>query len=264
MAVRSQAGLIPYADSGFWQPDYVPKDTDVLCAFRITPQPGVPPEEAGAAVAGESSTATGTATWTDRLTAIETYQAKCYRVEPVPGAPGQWIVLIAYDLDLDLFEEGSIASLASVVAGNVFGLTTLAALAGGALLRPGLASAPGVMPSRPVGSIPGRCTTCCTTSVRASSCSRRRHHRAPDGHRRRRRGRPRRRRGDGQGAERGCRRPPRGAGGPQEAATHNRPLEMALARRTEVASDHEPTDYPDFPTSRLPDYPDVTATPANV
>ncbi|GAY10008.1 ribulose-1,5-bisphosphate carboxylase/oxygenase large subunit [Pseudonocardia sp. N23] len=141
MAVRSQAGLIPYADSGFWQPDYVPKNTDVLCAFRITPQPGVPPEEAGAAVAGESSTATGTATWTDRLTAIETYQAKCYRVEPVPGTPGQWIVLIAYDLDLDLFEEGSIASLASVVAGNVFGLTTLAALAG-ALLRPGLGLGP--------------------------------------------------------------------------------------------------------------------------
>ncbi|WP_253258390.1 hypothetical protein [Pseudonocardia sp. N23] len=47
----------------------------------------------------------------------------------------------------------------------------------------------------------------------------------------------------------------------RRAATHNRPLEMALARRTEVASDHEPTD---FPTSRLPDYPDVTATPANV
>ena len=40
-------GVIPYAEMGYWQPDYEPKDTDVLCAFRITPQDGVPPEEAG-------------------------------------------------------------------------------------------------------------------------------------------------------------------------------------------------------------------------
>jgi ribulose-bisphosphate carboxylase large chain len=31
-----------------------------LAAFRVTPQPGVPPEEAGAAVAAESSTGTWT------------------------------------------------------------------------------------------------------------------------------------------------------------------------------------------------------------
>lgn len=43
---RWSAGVIPYAEMGYWQPDYVPKDTDVLCAFRITPQEGVPPEEA--------------------------------------------------------------------------------------------------------------------------------------------------------------------------------------------------------------------------
>ncbi|MGH8919421.1 MAG: ribulose-bisphosphate carboxylase large subunit, partial [Actinomycetes bacterium] len=47
---RWSAGVIPYAEMGYWEPDYQPKDTDVLCAFRITPQPGVPPEEAGAAV----------------------------------------------------------------------------------------------------------------------------------------------------------------------------------------------------------------------
>ena len=55
---RWGAGVIPYAEMGFWEPDYEPKASDILCAFRITPQPGVPPEEAGAAVAGESSTAT--------------------------------------------------------------------------------------------------------------------------------------------------------------------------------------------------------------
>ena len=41
-----------------WQPDYQPQDTDVICLFRITPQEGVDADEAAAAVAGESSTAT--------------------------------------------------------------------------------------------------------------------------------------------------------------------------------------------------------------
>jgi ribulose-bisphosphate carboxylase large chain len=123
---RWNAGVIPYAEMGYWKPDYEPKDTDVLAAFRITPQPGVPPEEAGAAVAGESSTATWTVVWTDRLTAHETYQAKCYSVEPVPGQPEQFIARIAYDLDL--FEEGSIANLTSSIIGNVFGFKALKAL----------------------------------------------------------------------------------------------------------------------------------------
>jgi hypothetical protein len=37
---RLAAGVTPYAEMGYWQPDYEPKDTDVLCAFRITPQDG--------------------------------------------------------------------------------------------------------------------------------------------------------------------------------------------------------------------------------
>ncbi len=126
MAERWSAGVLHYAEMGYWQPDYVPKPSDVLAAFRVTPQPGIPPEEAGAAVAGESSTATWTVVWTDRLTAYEHYQAKCYSVEPVPGVDGQYIARIAYDLDL--FEEGSIANLTSSIIGNVFGFKALKAL----------------------------------------------------------------------------------------------------------------------------------------
>jgi ribulose-bisphosphate carboxylase large chain len=123
---RWSAGVIPYAEMGYWEPDYQPKDTDVLAAFRITPQPGVPPEEAGAAVAGESSTATWTVVWTDRLTDYKTYQAKCYRVDAVPNSENQYIAYIAYDIDL--FEEGSIANLTSSIIGNVFGFKALKAL----------------------------------------------------------------------------------------------------------------------------------------
>jgi len=125
-ADRLKAGVIPYAKMGYWDPDYEPKDTDILAAFRITPQAGVDPIEAGAAVAGESSTATWTVVWTDRLSAYEHYQAKCYRVDPVPGIEGQYMAYIAYDIDL--FEEGSIANLTSSIIGNVFGFKALKAL----------------------------------------------------------------------------------------------------------------------------------------
>ncbi|MDT7582214.1 MAG: ribulose-bisphosphate carboxylase large chain, partial [Pseudonocardiales bacterium] len=123
---RWDSGVTPYAEMGYWDPDYEPKDTDVLCAFRITPQEGVDAIEAAAAVAGESSTATWTVVWTDRLTPYEHYQAKAYSVEEVPGTPGQYIALIAYDFDL--FEEGSIANLTSSIIGNVFGFKPLKAL----------------------------------------------------------------------------------------------------------------------------------------
>lgn len=129
---RYKAGVLPYKQMGYWEPDYVPKDTDVVAMFRITPQPGVDHEEAAAAVAGESSTATWTVVWTDRLTACELYRAKAYRSELVPNTgPGtdneaQYFAYIAYDLDL--FEEGSIANLTASIIGNVFGFKAVKAL----------------------------------------------------------------------------------------------------------------------------------------
>jgi ribulose-bisphosphate carboxylase large chain len=120
-----------YREMGYWQPDYEPKETDLIALFRITPQPGVDPEEAAAAVAGESSTATWTVVWTDRLTACETYRAKAYRVDLVPNTgPGcateqQYFAYVAYDLDL--FEEGSIANLTASIIGNVFSFKPLKA-----------------------------------------------------------------------------------------------------------------------------------------
>ena len=123
---RWAAGVTPYAEMGFWDPDYEPKDTDILCAFRITPQEGVDAIEAAAAVAGESSTATWTVVWTDRLTSYEHYQAKAYGSTRSPARPGQYIAKIAYDIDL--FEEGSIANLTSSIIGNVFGFKALKAL----------------------------------------------------------------------------------------------------------------------------------------
>jgi ribulose-bisphosphate carboxylase large chain len=125
-ADRYKAGVMQYKDMGYFDLDYEPKDTDILCCFRITPQEGVDHEEAAAAVAGESSTATWTVVWTDRLTACEKYRARCYRIDPVPATPGQWFAYIAYDLDL--FEPGSIVNLSASIIGNVFGFKPLKAL----------------------------------------------------------------------------------------------------------------------------------------
>ena len=65
----------------YYTPDYTPKDTDVLAAFRMSPQPGVPPEEAGAAVAAESSTGTWTTVWTDLLTDLDAMKSNPFPVK---------------------------------------------------------------------------------------------------------------------------------------------------------------------------------------
>ena len=113
---RYQAGVLEYRRMGYWEPDYQPKDTDLIALFRVTPQDGVDPIEAAAAVAGESSSATWTVVWTDRLTASEKYRAKCFRVDPVPNNPSQYFAYVAYDLDL--FEPGSIVNLTASIIGT--------------------------------------------------------------------------------------------------------------------------------------------------
>jgi ribulose-bisphosphate carboxylase large chain len=123
---RYESGVIPYAQMGYWDAAYTVKATDVLALFRITPQPGVDPVEATAAVAGESSTATWTVVWTDLLTACDIYRAKAYRVDPVPNTPDQFFGYIAYECEL--FEEGSLANITASIIGNVFGFKAVKAL----------------------------------------------------------------------------------------------------------------------------------------
>ncbi len=53
MKERYRSGVLKYRQMGYWEPEYEPKDTDILAVFRISPQDGVDPEEAAAAVAGE-------------------------------------------------------------------------------------------------------------------------------------------------------------------------------------------------------------------
>jgi len=115
LSQRFKSRALPYKQMGYWNADYAPRGSDMLAVFRITPQDGVDPEEA-AAVAGESSTTTWTVVWTDRVTDHGHYQAKAYRLDPVPDIPGQYSASIAYDLDR--FEGGSIANLTASIIGE--------------------------------------------------------------------------------------------------------------------------------------------------
>uniref|UniRef100_I1QRU1 Ribulose bisphosphate carboxylase large chain n=1 Tax=Oryza glaberrima TaxID=4538 RepID=I1QRU1_ORYGL len=72
-SVGFKAGVKDYKLT-YYTPEYETKDTDILAAFRVTPQPGVLPEEAGAAVAAESSTGTWTTVWTDGLISLDRYK----------------------------------------------------------------------------------------------------------------------------------------------------------------------------------------------
>ncbi|CAN1352826.1 Ribulose bisphosphate carboxylase large chain [Linum perenne] len=127
-SVGFKAGVKDYKLT-YYTPEYETKDTDILAAFRVTPQPGVPPEEAGAAVAAESSTGTWTTVWTDGLTSLDRYKGRCYHIEPVAGEESQFIAYVAYPLDL--FEEGSVTNMFTSIVGNNYGRAVYECLRGG-------------------------------------------------------------------------------------------------------------------------------------
>src|SRR3989344_3970474 len=120
-----KAGVKEYRET-YWMPNYTPLDTDILACFKITPQAGVPREEAAAAVAAESSTGTWTTVWTDLLTDLDYYKGRAYRIEDVPGDDTCFYAFIAYPMDL--FEEGSVVNVFTSLVGNVFGFKAIRAL----------------------------------------------------------------------------------------------------------------------------------------
>ncbi|CAN6454808.1 unnamed protein product [Victoria cruziana] len=95
-SVGFKAGVKDYRLT-YYTPDYETLATDNLAAFRVTPQLGVLPEKAGAAVAAESST-------------------------------GTWTTDDATILSLLLGENQYIANMFTSIVGNVFGFKALRAL----------------------------------------------------------------------------------------------------------------------------------------
>ena len=56
---RYSAGVLKYKQMGYWDADCVPKATDLIAMFRITPQEGIDSEECAAAVVTAFDSAQG-------------------------------------------------------------------------------------------------------------------------------------------------------------------------------------------------------------
>lgn len=96
----------------FYDTNYKPKSSDVVCLFRVEPATGMSKREAIGRVASESSNGT----WSDLTTLkphIRKIRARAYEVK------GNY-VKIAYPIEL--FEMGSVPQLLSSFGGNIFGM----------------------------------------------------------------------------------------------------------------------------------------------
>ena len=94
--------------------NYKPKETDLICTFRVEPE-GINLKEAAGGVAAESSVGT----WTELTTTKPYVEQLAAHVFSIEGNTAK----IAYPVEL--FEAGNMPNILSSVAGNVFGLKAL-------------------------------------------------------------------------------------------------------------------------------------------
>ncbi len=104
--------VLKYVD--FVNPNYKPKETDLICTFAVEPE-GISLKEAAGGVAAESSVGT----WTE-LTTIQPYVEK---LAATVFSIQDNTIKIAYPIEL--FETGNMPNILSSIAGNVFGLKAL-------------------------------------------------------------------------------------------------------------------------------------------
>jgi len=100
---------------------YKPKETDLICQFKVSPARGYSFREVASIVAGESSVGT----WTDLTTINEKTQKKItpkvYYLDKKNNR-----CRIAYPLDL--FELGNLPEIMSSIGGNIYGMKSVSGL----------------------------------------------------------------------------------------------------------------------------------------
>jgi len=101
--------------SNFIDLKYKPKNTDVICQYKITPKKGLSLRKVSGEVAGESSIGTWTKIETMKKRVAKNLSPKIYYINEKNKR-----VRIAYPLDL--FELGNIPGLLSSVGGNIYGM----------------------------------------------------------------------------------------------------------------------------------------------
>ncbi len=100
---------------------YKPKNTDVICQFKITPAKGYTFREVVSITAGESSIGT----WTDIKTVNKKTQKK---ITPKVYYLDKKNLRCRIAYPLDLFENGNLSEILSSVGGNIYGMKSVKGL----------------------------------------------------------------------------------------------------------------------------------------
>lgn len=100
----------------FYDKDYTPQKTDLICTFRVEPIEEMPMIEAAARVASESSIGT----WTKSLNTETKNKDRLMGLRGIVFEINEDLIKVAYPLDL--WEEGNMPQILSGIAGNVFGM----------------------------------------------------------------------------------------------------------------------------------------------
>ncbi|MFH1311138.1 MAG: type III ribulose-bisphosphate carboxylase [Nanoarchaeota archaeon] len=94
---------------------YKPKNTDVVCQYKITPAKGISLKKVSEEVAGESSIGTWTNIGTMKKSVAKKLSPKIYSIEEKTKR-----VRIAYPIEL--FELGNLPEIVSSIGGNIYGM----------------------------------------------------------------------------------------------------------------------------------------------
>ncbi len=107
--------------SNFIDLKYKPKNSDVICQYKITPRKGLSLRKVSEEVAGESSIGTWTKIGTMKKRIANTLAPKIYYINEKSKR-----VRIAYPIEL--FELGNVPGLLSSVGGNIYGMKAVKGL----------------------------------------------------------------------------------------------------------------------------------------
>ncbi|MFX1563955.1 MAG: type III ribulose-bisphosphate carboxylase [Promethearchaeota archaeon] len=97
----------------FYDPKYVPVESDVVCTYRVEPRD---PKQDMVWLAGGVAAESSIGTWTDLTTEKPYMKGLAAKVFSIDGN----IIQVAYPNEL--FEPGNLPNLLSSIAGNIFGL----------------------------------------------------------------------------------------------------------------------------------------------
>lgn len=105
---------------------YRPKETDLICTFKVKVPTWEKPKRAIGAVASESSVGTWAGTKALHYKHVQKVAGKVFKIEAIKGKKRHYWIKIAYPQDH--FEAGNMSQILASIAGNVFGMKAVDSL----------------------------------------------------------------------------------------------------------------------------------------